>query len=27
VCGDHGVHAYRFLDLVPGKQPKGSAQI
>jgi len=27
VCGDHGVHAYRFLDLVPGKQPKGSAEL
>ena len=21
VCGDHGVHAYRFKDLVLGKQP------
>lgn len=22
VCSDHGVHAYRFKDLVPGKQPE-----
>lgn len=22
VCGDHGVHAYRFKELVLGKQPK-----
>jgi hypothetical protein len=22
VCGDHGVHAYRFKYLVPGKQPE-----
>lgn len=22
VCTDHGVHAYRFKDLVPGKQPR-----
>ena len=21
VCWDHGVHAYRFIDLVPGRQP------
>lgn len=25
VCGDHGVHAYRFAELVQGKQPAGSA--
>ena len=23
VCTDHGAHAYRFLDLVVGKQRKG----
>lgn len=22
VCIDHGVHAYRFLDLVQGRQPR-----
>ena len=22
VCGDHGVHAFRFLDLVKGLQPE-----
>lgn len=22
VCRDHGVHAFRFLDLVPGQQPE-----
>lgn len=26
VCGDHGVHGYRFLNLVKGRQPKGSAE-
>lgn len=26
VCGDHGVHAYRFSDLVTGQQPRGTAQ-
>ena len=26
VCGDHGVHGYRFLHLVVGPQPKGSAE-
>jgi len=26
VCGDHGVHGYRFSDLVIGKQPSGSAK-
>lgn len=25
VCGDHGVHAYRFLSLRRGRQPKGTA--
>lgn len=25
VCGDHGVHAYRFLSLLPGRQPQGTA--
>ena len=25
VCGDHGVHAYRFVSLVKGQQPKGTA--
>ena len=25
VCGDHGVHGYRFIDLIPGQQPTGSA--
>lgn len=24
VCGDHGVHAYRFKNLVRGKQPETS---
>ncbi len=26
VCGDHGVHGYRFSSLVKGQQPTGSAQ-
>ena len=26
VCGDHGVHGYRFSALVVGQQPKGSAE-
>jgi hypothetical protein len=26
VCGDHGVHGYRFSTLVVGQQPKGSGQ-
>lgn len=26
VCGDHGVHGYRFSDLVVGRQPAGSAE-
>lgn len=25
VCTDHGVHAYRFLDLVQGRQPEATA--
>jgi hypothetical protein len=25
VCGDHGVHAYRFLSLQQGRQPQGTA--
>lgn len=25
VCGDHGVHGYRFSALVVGQQPAGSA--
>jgi hypothetical protein len=25
VCCDHGVHGYRFSELVLGQQPKGSA--
>ncbi len=24
VCGDHGVHAYRFTELVQGRQPADS---
>ena len=24
VCGDHGVHGYRFTELVQGRQPAGS---
>jgi len=24
VCGDHGVHCYRFKELVQGRQPTGS---
>lgn len=24
VCGDHGVHGYRFTELVQGRQPTGS---
>ena len=26
VCGDHGVHGYRFSELVIGKQPAKSAE-
>lgn len=26
VCGDHGVHGYRFSTLVVGRQPTGSAE-
>jgi hypothetical protein len=26
VCGDHGVHDYRFTTLVVGRQPKGRAE-
>jgi hypothetical protein len=26
VCGDHGVHGYRFSALVVGQQPAGSAE-
>ena len=26
VCGDHGVHGYRFTSLVIGRQPIGSAE-
>ena len=26
VCGDHGVHGYRFSALVIGQQPAGSAE-
>lgn len=25
ICGDFGVHAYRFQNLVQGKQPAGTA--
>lgn len=25
VCGDHGVHGYRFKSLIVGQQPEGSA--
>lgn len=25
VCGDHGVHGYRFSTLIIGRQPAGSA--
>jgi hypothetical protein len=26
ICSDHGVHAYRFLELVKGKQPAPSSE-
>lgn len=26
VCGDHGVHGFRFLDLVQGRQPLPNAK-
>ena len=25
ICGDHGVHAYRFKSLILGRQPRGSS--